>query len=165
MTDDHFAAIARRALDDMEDAGRGEHGPASPAIPAGFPGLDAAADARDFALAIRLAMAQAESCAKKFRPPREACGLLLRSRETAAVIYHACINQHPSPERAFRIDERIIAQCLGRGLIAVLHSHPGGGAAPSAADALAQRAMGIPWGIIPVLDGKAAEPQWSGLRR
>lgn len=97
----------------------------------------------------------------------EACGLLLARAGRADVAEGAvaCPNLSPDAARAFRIDpgrwvrcERL-ARALGLVVVGVWHSHPRGGASPSAAD-LAGAPAGL-WSVVldasPGAEGTPAE--------
>jgi len=76
--------------------------------------------------------------------PLEACGLLEGNAHGTVVHLRralACANLDPDPEHRYRIDPETYlraehaARAIGRMIVGVWHSHPHGGAAPSATDA------------------------------
>ncbi|UEM18979.1 Mov34/MPN/PAD-1 family protein [Skermanella mucosa] len=84
--------------------------------------------------------------------PREACGIIYHNGERA--VYKACPNIHPEPEKAFRINARIIAPLQrDRKLRAVVHSHTNGQFHPSRADMESQIKVGCSYAIV-VTDGE-----------
>lgn len=84
--------------------------------------------------------------------PREACGLLLGvgNRIDRAI---AATNVALDPHRTFEIDPALLLRCHrearagGAALLGWYHSHPGGGALPSAADAARAVETGKLWVI------------------
>ena len=88
--------------------------------------------------------------------PREACGVV------AGGAYRRLDNVHDEPERHFRIAARDMAEALGQGLEAVVHSHPGGPDCPNADDMASQIATAVPWGIVSTDGANATEPFWFG---
>ena len=88
--------------------------------------------------------------------PNESCGLLLRRRNEAwphkqQTFYQAHSNLATDPRRHFRISPVVMRKALDSGeLLAVVHSHPDG-FGPSEADRRAQKAMGVPWIVLPVI--------------
>ena len=85
--------------------------------------------------------------------PLEACGLLLG---TADLIVQAtvCTNIHPTPLTHFEIDPTSLiaahkmARGGGPGIAGYWHSHPTGGAAPSATDQASSSGDGRIWAIV-----------------
>jgi cell wall-associated NlpC family hydrolase len=82
--------------------------------------------------------------------PKESCGLLLKDGT-----YVPLDNEHPEPEKAFKIDG---AKIFGRGddIQAIIHSHPDGNRYPSYMDMVSQSQLNIPFGIV-WTNGKIAE--------
>lgn len=82
--------------------------------------------------------------------PREACGLLLGSGDRIDQALPS-INLAADPERAFEIDPALLLRCHrearagGPALIGWYHSHPAGGAGPSATDAARAVEAGKLW--------------------
>ena len=82
--------------------------------------------------------------------PREACGLLLGSGDRIDRAL-AATNLAPEPEHSFEIDPVLLLRCHrearagGPALIGWYHSHPNGGALPSAADAARAVEAGKLW--------------------
>lgn len=96
--------------------------------------------------------------------PRESCGLLVSVPGNETIMYNPCDNIHPDPLNAFSIWPAIItAALIKKSLVAVVHSHPRQSTAvPSDNDIRAQKAMGVPWLIVPVGSGKAGAFCWIG---
>ncbi len=94
--------------------------------------------------------------------PRESCGLVITGAEGTR--YLRCENTAPDPGRAFRIDDHLVLAHLKAGrLAAVIHSHPEPfAAAPSRGDMQSQLDLDVPFGIVPITDGQAAEPFFWG---
>jgi proteasome lid subunit RPN8/RPN11 len=98
--------------------------------------------------------------------PREACGLVVDA--PAGVLYLPRANSADVPEMDFRISPQGFAGAARQGtVLAVVHSHPGGPAHPSASDMQGQLASNLPWAIVPVLEspehsGHAMAPLWWG---
>lgn len=64
-------------------------------------------------------------------------------------------NCHADPTNHFKVAQRTLASAMAKGLLAVVHSHPGGLSAPSEADMAGQLSTGVPWGVVST-DGVAA---------
>ena len=99
--------------------------------------------------------------------PEECCGLLLGAREASGVTVEsilAAANIAPDRARRFEVEPRTLiaahkaAREAGLEVIGHYHSHPGGGAAPSAHDRARAYADGEVWLIVPVTDGGAGTP-------
>lgn len=71
-------------------------------------------------------------------------------------------NSHPDPENYFSVAPRTLASAMKRGLLAVVHSHPGGYAAPSEADMRGQIDSNVPWGLLSTDGVVASELIWWG---
>lgn len=89
--------------------------------------------------------------------PEECCGLLLGRRETDAIVVEDCAesaNLAVDPARAFEIDAGLRLRLqrnlrgTGRTVVGVYHSHPGGPADPSAADAARAEEPGFLWIVL-----------------
>jgi proteasome lid subunit RPN8/RPN11 len=71
-------------------------------------------------------------------------------------------NTHQDPANYFSVAPRTLASAMKRGLLAVVHSHPDGFAAPSEADMRSQIDSAVPWGLL-ATDGVAtSELVWWG---
>ena len=94
--------------------------------------------------------------------PQESCGLVIEGLDGHT--YLPCENIAPHPARAFRIDDALVLSHLKAGtLTAVIHSHPAPFAeAPSRADMQTQLDLAVPFGIVPVAEGEAADPFFWG---
>lgn len=57
-------------------------------------------------------------------------------------------NVHADPEAYFEVAKEDTCRALAEGLLAVVHSHPSGVPAPSAADMQGQLDSGVPWGLL-----------------
>ncbi len=68
-------------------------------------------------------------------------------------------NPHSGPRYFFNCDDQMHPLWVAGSLLALVHSHPDGAAAPSGLDMQTQIAMDIPWGIV-VSDKEGAEPPW-----
>lgn len=90
--------------------------------------------------------------------PEESCGLV------AGGEYIPCFNTHPDPCNHFRIDPKsyIEAQARYGKIDALIHSHTDGTNFPSKDDQISQASMGIPWGILPIINGAVQKPVWFG---
>jgi proteasome lid subunit RPN8/RPN11 len=88
--------------------------------------------------------------------PKESCGLLLKDGT-----YEPLENEHPEPEKAFKIDGLKI---LGREkeIHAIIHSHPDGNRYPSHMDMVSQCQLNIPFGIVWTNGEIAEEPFFWG---
>lgn len=83
--------------------------------------------------------------------PREAVGVVVVER--GKPVYIACENTATKPGDEFRMGKTDWARAEARGeIIALIHSHPNAGAAPSDADRAQCEASGVPWWIIAVHD-------------
>lgn len=71
-------------------------------------------------------------------------------------------NVHKDPENYFSVAPRTLAAAMSRGLLAVVHSHPSGYAAPSEADMVGQVASAVPWGVLTTDGVTAGELVWWG---
>lgn len=71
-------------------------------------------------------------------------------------------NIHDSPEKSFSVAPADTAAAMGRGLLAVVHSHPKGFAAPSESDMRGQVSSAVPWGILTTDGVGASEVVWWG---
>lgn len=86
-------------------------------------------------------------------PARERCGLLLGSGDCVTGVVPAA-NVHADPARHFELDPATLlaahrqARAGGPTLLGHYHSHPGGEAVPSQADAAAAEADGRLWLIV-----------------
>lgn len=69
---------------------------------------------------------------------------------------HHVDNIHEDPEHYFEVSERDTRAAMSEGLLAVVHSHPNGIAAPSASDMRQQIGTAVPWAIV-ITDGVAAQ--------
>jgi proteasome lid subunit RPN8/RPN11 len=96
--------------------------------------------------------------------PRECCGVALGPRREPDLItrFVSITNVSARPERAFELDPlehlKLLRTADDDGLEqrAIVHSHPGGGPAPSRLDAdHAALWPGVPWIIVPVEAGGA----------
>lgn len=91
--------------------------------------------------------------------PRESCGLVVDGA------YRPMPNVADDPRDDFRMED---AALLTPGVLAVVHSHPGGPDRPSHEDMSQQMASDLPWGIVVVRldDGRsrpeASPPFWFG---
>ncbi|MDT8894173.1 NlpC/P60 family protein [Halomonas sp. I1] len=66
------------------------------------------------------------------------------------------------PRSTFAVGKRDMASAIGRGLLAIVHSHPDYPDCPSEADMRGQMASGVPWGIV-ATDGESSTPiRWWG---
>ena len=85
--------------------------------------------------------------------PLESCGLLLGSADLI-VQATVCANIHPTPLTHFEIDPASliaahkIARSGGPGIAGYWHSHPTGGAFPSATDLASSSGDGRIWAIV-----------------
>lgn len=96
---------------------------------------------------------QAEAVAEY---PREAVWLITKK---------GCLkvdNIHEDPEHFFRVSERDTARAYAQGLLAVVHSHCDGIAAPSADDMRGQLATSVPWGVLNTDGTVASDITWWG---
>lgn len=64
-------------------------------------------------------------------------------------------NTHENPEKFFSVSEADSRKVMSEGLLAVVHSHPDGYAAPSASDMQGQINTAVPWGVLST-DGVAS---------
>lgn len=87
--------------------------------------------------------------------PNESCGLIVGDA------YMPCVNRAGNPLEHFRIDPDNLLSA-GDNLRAVIHSHPDGERAPSAADMRGQIDTGCIWGIIPCTELDMFAPVWWG---
>lgn len=71
-------------------------------------------------------------------------------------------NIAPEPTRTFAVSKRDMSAAVSRGLLAVVHSHPGYPDCPSEADMRGQLASGVPWGIVATDGGSATPIRWWG---
>lgn len=71
-------------------------------------------------------------------------------------------NTHETPESFFSVSEQDTRKAMAEGLLAVVHSHPNGHAAPSASDMQGQLTTAVPWGVLSVEDGTASRIAWWG---
>ena len=109
--------------------------------------------------------------------PEECCGLLLGHEQgkdrivvSAAV---ASANLAAEPQRRFEVDPALYlrlrlaaaTELSGARLIGLYHSHPEGGASPSASDAADAWQEGWIWLIIPLASGRAGSPSTFRLAR
>lgn len=79
--------------------------------------------------------------------PKEACGLVVLFK--GRYVWIPCPNTSPSPEEEFAISPVDFADAEDMGdIIAIVHSHPKGGASPSLADRASQALHGIDWLIV-----------------
>jgi proteasome lid subunit RPN8/RPN11 len=87
-------------------------------------------------------------------PPEEAVGLLIKGE------YQACPNSSTEPDKGFRLAADIISAY--QGVEAIIHSHPGGPACPSAHDMRQQIATHLPWIIMvtPVAGRPPIKEEW-----
>lgn len=95
----------------------------------------------------------------EFAKGHESCGLIVRGRD-GEPSYVACENIHPDKGGgdAFQIDPAVIQKFYEDGsLMAVVHSHPHGPAAPTKADMIGQKQSGVPWVIVVFEDGQIVE--------
>ena len=101
--------------------------------------------------------------------PHEACGLLIGRRASDAFEVRRAIaaaNRAADPATAFEIDPQLwldTRAALERAggddaIIGCWHSHPNGNPAPSPRDLEAAWEPGFLWLIVPVQDGRAAQP-------
>jgi len=90
--------------------------------------------------------------------PEECCGLLVGERHGEALVVArivAAANVAVRPESRFEVDPATLieahrrARAAGQTVIGHYHSHPGGGAAPSAHDRARAYADGELWLIVP----------------
>lgn len=81
--------------------------------------------------------------------PREGCALLTKERG-----FYIVENIAKNSEKEFEIDTKILGKAYKEGLLAVIHSHPGGPDCPSQADMEGQLSTNVPWVIVST-DGKA----------
>ena len=90
--------------------------------------------------------------------PEESCGLLIRGWG-GTVAYQPHRNLAGKPRTEFRLNTRRLQKALDRGqVLAVVHSHPDG-SGPSETDRRAQKAMAVPWIVLPLSrDGDALLP-------
>jgi proteasome lid subunit RPN8/RPN11 len=88
-------------------------------------------------------------------PAEEAVGLLINGE------YVACHNSAAEPDKGFRLEPEMIGKHR-KGIEAIIHSHPGGPACPSAHDMRQQQATGLPWIIMvtPVLGNRQIKQEW-----
>ncbi len=88
--------------------------------------------------------------------PREACGLLVRTKYSA-VRYVPCANAMPegSAHDSFKIDPRdwAAAEDANEAVIGIVHSHPNGDAHASDADRWMCYESGLPWFIVATPSG------------
>ncbi len=99
--------------------------------------------------------------------PQECCGLLIGTRDVGGVTVATVIaaaNIAAEPARRFEVDPKTLiaahkaAREAGREVIGHYHSHPGGGAGPSAHDRARAIAEGEVWLIVPVEGSGAGTP-------
>lgn len=84
--------------------------------------------------------------------PEECCGLIVDGA------YYRKSNTSDDPKNSFKIDKAEMMSARKTGLDAIVHSHPDGLAAPSAADMSAQIENQVPW-LLLTTDGEfASEP-------
>lgn len=85
--------------------------------------------------------------------PNEACGVVRGG------VYERLVNNDPNPTEAFDFDREIL---LDPAVQAIVHSHPGGPAYPSAVDMTQQLATDLLWGLV-ATDGESCQPvMWWG---
>ena len=99
--------------------------------------------------------------------PDECCGLLVGYRDAGGASVESVIaaaNVADEPKRRFEVDAKTLiaahkaAREAGCEVIGHYHSHPGGGARPSAHDRTRAYSDGEVWLIVPVSDGGAGAP-------
>ncbi len=71
-------------------------------------------------------------------------------------------NCHEQPTDYFRVSKQSLAAAMARGLLAIVHSHPGGISAPSEADMVGQVSTGVPWGLLSTDGTSATDLVWWG---
>jgi cell wall-associated NlpC family hydrolase len=91
------------------------------------------------------------------RYPEEACGFI------TATGYVACPNVADNPLVDFAISPLLFLRINATTpVLAIVHSHPKGMAAPTATDMRQQMATALPWGVCAVTEGGSTEPVWWG---
>jgi proteasome lid subunit RPN8/RPN11 len=99
------------------------------------------------------------------RYPEEACGLLIGRRDDAAVVVTGVApspNRSPMPRTSFEIDAKLrldLARALRggpTGVVGLYHSHPDGGAEPSATDRDRAWEPDLVWLIVALERGRVA---------
>lgn len=96
--------------------------------------------------------------------PKESCGFIARPRLSDEPVYIACENAHPTPTTHFEIiDPRFERTLQAERVVAIVHSHPNGPAAPSHADMVQQVVSDVPWVIITLNEDAFGETiAWGG---
>ena len=85
--------------------------------------------------------------------PHECCGVVRNG------LYERLANNDPNPAEAFDFDRMVL---LDPAVQAIVHSHPGGPAWPSALDMEQQLATDLVWGLV-ATDGESCQPvMWWG---
>tara|TARA_R100000742_G_C4277184_1_gene98836 strand:- start:1456 stop:1788 length:333 start_codon:yes stop_codon:yes gene_type:complete len=83
----------------------------------------------------------------KEESPKESVGLvhIVKGQER----YFRCNNLAESPEVSFRLDPRDYLKCeMQGGIVAIIHSHPGGSPNPSELDKVVCKRSNLPWFIV-----------------
>lgn len=75
---------------------------------------------------------------------------------------HLVDNVHADPEKNFLVSEKDMALAWAKGLRAVIHSHPSGVSAPSAADMTCQLQTAVPWAVIGLDEHNIGDLAWWG---
>lgn len=97
--------------------------------------------------------------------PEESCGWIIRDEYIPSKnIADDPVNHKEGDNTCgcrlcmFRVDKKDVAKYLPKADM-LIHSHPNGPLWPSQCDMASQMKMGLPWGIIPVEEGRAGDPE------
>lgn len=92
--------------------------------------------------------------------PNECCGFVIGGE--LGPEYLRCRNVAKDPSNAFEFSPEDSRLAVTGAVKAVVHSHVNGTPFPSEGDQRGQIATGLPWGIVNVNKGGAADPFWWG---
>lgn len=113
----------------------------------------------DFEMTPPVRMAAHRHAREAFAQGHESCGLIVVGTDGEHA-YVPCENTHPEKGTgdAFRIDPAMVEPYYeAKTLVAIVHSHPHGPAAPTKADMIGQRQSGVPWVIVVFDEGEIVD--------